>query len=228
MSIEAMAAVLHHSKASGSAKLVLLGIANHQGDAGAWPSINTLARYANIKERQTQYAVRQLLELGEIIIDKNDPVSGKGTNRYWVTVRCPADCDGSTAHRQGVHHSAPGGAVECTGGVQHSAPEPSLEPSEKPILRPRRIPKDFRITKSMREWADDKIPGYDIDTETENFIDYWQSKGGNAAKLDWTKTWQIWMRRNWQNETRRSSRKRSNAESNMDLLKRLREREANE
>jgi hypothetical protein len=43
MSIEAVATVLNHSKARGRAKLVLIGIANHLGDQGAWPSISTLS-----------------------------------------------------------------------------------------------------------------------------------------------------------------------------------------
>lgn len=34
MSIEAMAVALHHSKTQGATKLVLLGIANHEGDGG--------------------------------------------------------------------------------------------------------------------------------------------------------------------------------------------------
>lgn len=49
----------------------------------------------------------------------------------------------------------------------------------------------------MRTWAARSIPGYDIDAETENFIDYWRSKPGAAAtKTDWPATWRTWMRRN--------------------------------
>jgi hypothetical protein len=102
MSIEAMSAVLHHSRARGSTKLVLIGIANHQGDAGAWPAISTLARYANVSERQAQRAIRQLEESGEIKVDYQAPEMMKRTNRYWVTVRCPKECDGTTQHRVGV------------------------------------------------------------------------------------------------------------------------------
>ena len=43
MSIELMSLVLHHSVAQPTHKLILLGIANHQGDGGAWPSIETLS-----------------------------------------------------------------------------------------------------------------------------------------------------------------------------------------
>jgi hypothetical protein len=49
----------------------------------------------------------------------------------------------------------------------------------------------------MRRWAAEKIPGYDIDAETENFIDWWRAKPGAAAtKTDWPATWRTWMRKN--------------------------------
>lgn len=104
MSIEAMAVVLHHSRAKGTAKLVLLGIANHQGDGGAWPSVATLARYANVTERNVQKAIDQLEAKGEL----RRQVQHGGThelpdhrrpNRYDVLVSCPSWCDRSANHR---------------------------------------------------------------------------------------------------------------------------------
>lgn len=60
-----------------------------------------------------------------------------------------------------------------------------------------RIPDDFAIDAGMRQWAREKIAGYDIDAETENFIDWWRSKPGAAAtKTDWPATWRTWMRKN--------------------------------
>lgn len=55
------------------------------------------------------------------------------------------------------------------------------------------IPKDFEITERMREWAREKVPGVDIDSETEKFVDYWLGHGKKMA--DWTATWRNWMRR---------------------------------
>lgn len=104
MSVEAMAAVLHHSKATGTAKLVLLGIANHDGDGGAWPTVATLAKYANTSERGTQKAIARLVELGELRVDRQqggtaDYVDALRPNRYHVLVRCPTGCDGTTRHQ---------------------------------------------------------------------------------------------------------------------------------
>ena len=99
-----MAIALHHSQAKGATKLVLLGIANHDGDGGSWPSISTLARYANVDERTAQRAIGKLQALGEIHRD----IQGGGTwstpshrrpNRYVFTLDCPASCDRSSRHR---------------------------------------------------------------------------------------------------------------------------------
>lgn len=99
-----MAAVLHHSNAKGTRKLVLLGIANHEGDGGAWPTMATLARYANADVRTCQRAVEWLVSKGELevlrqaggtpgIADHHRP------NLFRVRVTCPAWCDRSTRHR---------------------------------------------------------------------------------------------------------------------------------
>lgn len=104
MSVEAMAVVLHHSRAKATVKLVLLGIANHDGDGGAWPTVATLARYANVHPRNVQKALERLVTLGELYVE---PQAGglanladcERPNLYRVLVRCPVWCDGSTQHR---------------------------------------------------------------------------------------------------------------------------------
>lgn len=89
MSIEAVSLVLNQSKATGRAKLVLLGIANHLGDQGAWPSISTLARYANASERSVKRDIQELIELGELRVEvQNAPTNNQyKTNLYWITIR---------------------------------------------------------------------------------------------------------------------------------------------
>lgn len=104
MSVEAMALVLHHSRAKGTAKLVLLGIANHEGDGGSWPTIETLAKYANVDERNVQMAIAKLVNAGELASERQQGGTRKmrdtaRPNLYRVLVRCPMMCDGSTAHR---------------------------------------------------------------------------------------------------------------------------------
>lgn len=104
MSVEALAVVLHHSRARSTAKLVMIGIANHDGDGGAWPTVATLARYANVHPRNVQRALEKLVALGELRVDSQ--AGGLGNvadcerpNLYHVTVRCPTWCDGTPQHR---------------------------------------------------------------------------------------------------------------------------------
>jgi hypothetical protein len=96
MSIEAVSLVLNQSKATGRAKLVLLGIANHLGDQGAWPSISTLARYANASERSVKRDIQELIKLGELRVElQNAPINRQyKTNLYWITIQ-PGVTDGA-------------------------------------------------------------------------------------------------------------------------------------
>lgn len=104
MSVEALAVVLNHSKARGTDKLVLLGIANHDGDGGAYPSIETLGRYANCSRTRVKQALRTLVELGEIVVYERaggtvQTRPDRRTNRYAIKVGCPETCDRSTQHK---------------------------------------------------------------------------------------------------------------------------------
>lgn len=104
MSIEAMAIALHHSRARGTAKLVLLGIANHDGDGGAFPKIATLAKYANVHPRRVVEALNTLGELGELVIHQGDGGTHRTPehvrpNLYELVLCCPEDCDRTKNHR---------------------------------------------------------------------------------------------------------------------------------
>lgn len=147
MSVESMAIALNHSRATGTAKLVLIGIANHDGDGGAWPSVATLARYAGTTPRSVQRAVDQLIELHEVrrhiqkggtgLVD--DP---RRPNLYEFLLQCPADCDRSRHHRTrsqgvpmelstGVTLASPGDAG-VRGGVTPVSPKPTYNPTSTP------------------------------------------------------------------------------------------------
>ena len=99
-----MSLVLHHSKARGTAKLVLIGVANHEGDGGAWPALATLMRYANVDRRNAQRALTKLVELGELQVLRqkggNDLThSAFRPNLYRVAVQCPQTCDRTSQHK---------------------------------------------------------------------------------------------------------------------------------
>lgn len=121
MSVEALAIVLHHSRAKGTAKLVLIGIANHDGDGGAYPTHETLARYANVDERNVRRAIDKLASLGEVVVhvgrggDRDCPEDLR-PNLYELRVSCPVWCDRSRQHRDTRRLAGRQGSLWITGG----------------------------------------------------------------------------------------------------------------
>jgi hypothetical protein len=195
MSIEAMNLVLNHSKATGRAKLVLLGIANHFGDNGAWPSIETLARYANASERSVKRDIQELVELGELVVEVNSaPMKSQyKTNLYWINVEAGVTTQVSRGDSSGKSGVTPVGTQ--TININHKESD----------TRATRIPNDFSVSREMRNWAALNHPDVDIDKATLNFVDYWETKPKNNTKLDWGRTWQTWIR-NTRPEVKQSNR----------------------
>lgn len=61
----------------------------------------------------------------------------------------------------------------------------------------------------MIEWAKKNTPLVGV-VESDQFRDYWLSvPGSKGTKLDWTRTWQVWMRKAQQDAERfQQSRRR--------------------
>ena len=129
MSIQVMQAVWQHSKADGRARLVLLAIADHQGEIGAWPSIATLARMVNSSERSVQRDIQYLQDLGELTVEvQNAPTRHQyKSNLYWV--KLPGVTAGVTNAPSGVTESQSG----VTAGGVLTLKEPLLETNKAQI-----------------------------------------------------------------------------------------------
>ncbi len=154
-----MALVLAHSKLSGAQRTVLLSIANHMGEQGAWPSIKTMAREANCSERTVQRAITAAVAAGELEVldqdggDRNTP-GNRRPNRYHLLLACPPECDGSANHRRrperGDIDVTPTPAPNPTRGDTHVTPEPArgdiydtlgvTQVSPKPSIEPLLLP----------------------------------------------------------------------------------------
>jgi hypothetical protein len=78
---------------------------------------------------------------------------------------------------------------------------------------------DFAITDSMRSWATEKHPQVDIDKATLNFVDYWKSKPKDNKQLDWTRTWQRWIRTTRPEAKARVTREEENKKTIREFLK---------
>jgi len=91
--------------------------------------------------------------------------------------------------------------------------------SKESTNRASEIPDDFSITDDMRVWASDKHPQVDIDKATLNFVDYWKSKPKDNKQLDWTRTWQRWIRTTRPEAKARVSREEENKKAMREFLK---------
>jgi len=127
VSIEIMNAVWKNSKADGRARLVLLAIADHQGEIGAWPSISTLAKMVNSSERSVQRDIQHLQAIGELRVEvQNAPTKTQyKSNLYWVTL------PGVTESQSGVTDSAVRGDTVVVQNLNRTITEPSKAQTEK-------------------------------------------------------------------------------------------------
>jgi hypothetical protein len=208
MSIEAVATVLNHSKARGRAKLVLIGIANHLGDQGAWPSISTLARYANASERSVKRDIQELMNLGELQVDlQSAPMNGQyKTNLYWITIDSGVTAQVSRGDNSGKSGVTPVGTQNIN--INHKETKRTAT----------RIPEDFWPSKELLEWQAEHFEEVDWKLETHKFVDYWSSiSGGKGMKTDWQATWRNWIRNN--KKPKRTSRQDENKKAIREFLK---------
>ena len=140
MSVESMARTLRIQGLTPSEKLLLVGIANHDGDGGAWPSMDTLAMYCCASVRSVQRWIASLVEKGFVAVEQNAggtdrTRNDRRPNRYilnldGVTLLSPRDDE------RGDTTTSPREAPRGDSGVAHGVtelchPNRPLEPSIK-------------------------------------------------------------------------------------------------
>jgi len=112
MAVSMVRYALEQSPARGSARLVLLALADRADDCGlCWPSIGDIARRAQLSRRQTQRAVARLIQMGELRILQ--PGGGRNkVNRVLVVAgRSAAELDrviGKPCHARQGNDPKPG------------------------------------------------------------------------------------------------------------------------
>ena len=208
MSIEVSNAVWKYSKSVGRARLVLLAIADHQGEIGAWPSIKTLATMVNASERSVQRDISELVELGELRVEvQNAPTNRQyKSNLYWVTL------PGVTDYAPGVTDSD-SGVTESTPGVTAVGALTITKPLLEPLLKSSRLPEDWQPRQEDVSVMKEHFPSLDLKLETHAFRDYWRSvPGAKGKKSDWDATW-----RNWIRNTYKRSHNRINSQPDLNL-----------
>lgn len=102
---------------------------------------------------------------------------------------------GTDSVTQSVSEAEPTGLAE-TETETDTSPNGEVARKRAPAKRGTRIPEPFMVTRDMREWAAEEVPGVDIDRSTRMFVDYWRGVAGSkGVKLDWLATWKNWLRR---------------------------------
>lgn len=206
MSVQAISWVLENSESRLGPRHVLISIANHADRLGknAWPSVATIARESRLSEREVQYALRDLVKLGELKVERS--AGPKGTNLYSLTLMqefAPRKvCTPAKSDIEGVQNTTFGGVDFAP---EPSLKQPSLEPSIKPIV-PNWIPIETwmayremrnRIRRPMTEHAVDlairrllqlKVEGFEpVAVLEQSILNSWQglfavkAEGGNGA-----------------------------------------------
>ena len=194
MSIAAMTLAMYHSQATYSTRLVLIAIANFEGEHGAYPSHETIGRLAGgLNRRTVQRAIDDLIELGELTEVKRDGI----TNLYHVTIRCPEGCDGTTQHRvskrgglqtAGGSETAGGGGVQTAGGAVSRPHEPLDNRKDN---RERPLEQNWEPDEHLMGMFETKWPDINPDYHIEQFKLYYLAKG--TKHKDWSRTFQRWM-----------------------------------
>lgn len=138
MSFRTVEAVLERSRSRGSARMVLVVIAecaNHDGSE-AWPAVETIAHRAGISRASVFRQIKALTELGELEVESKGGRSG--CNRYRVTVQ-EASEEGSqveTVSDRDSLSSETGPSHSRSETVSRVRPEPSgttQEPTPSPL-----------------------------------------------------------------------------------------------
>lgn len=214
MSIEALTIALNHSQATGAVKIILIGIANHinPDNDGAWPSHKKLASYANCSERYVQDAVAELVKLGELKFSSRGGQSrgGNKSNRYWLTIKCPPNCDGSTNHRiietQNSETQIRNSVQEIQKSVadirNSTSDEPYIEPVKETVIKPlvakstnkkTSMPLHYEPGQTIKDdFANGKWPLLkSLQDEFESFALHHESKGNKFA--NWDAAFRTWL-----------------------------------
>jgi hypothetical protein len=190
VSVEIISLGLNHSKAKRRAKLVLLGIANHQGDQGAWPSIATLARYTNESERSVKRDIQELIELGElqVIVNGAPGENQYKPNLYWVTIDPSGVTNSGVTESAGVTKNAVRGDKNGTSGVTPSGTQTINKPYRNLFNE------SWQPNEADREKLVELYPSADLDSEVQAMIDYLVAAGKQKDVKDMSARFRTWMR----------------------------------
>jgi len=188
---------------TGSKKSVLIALADMADEqASCFPGHERIAAMTGRSKSTVERAVKDLESMGLLTRSKRHDARGwRTSDRYHLclTVNLPSRQPADSATRLvGSVQSLTVNLLPPTRHHDEAEPlvEPLEEPSEKKSTKGSRISPEWWPSEALLEWAAKEIPLIDALGETPNFVDWWVSAAGaKAVKLDWDRTWKVWMRK---------------------------------
>jgi DNA-binding transcriptional ArsR family regulator len=218
VSVPAVTWALYHAACDDpTQRLVLIALAEHANPLGrdAAASVKNLAFWTGVSERTVQRHLRLLEERGNLLRGNQGIVAYIRADRRPVVYDLPIAERGDRLSPR----SDGRGDTHDADGVTSTSPEPTTEPRDTPqpltgLAPPRdrkghRLPEDWEPEQALGAWACEQLgSGVAVEREIAQFRDYWHAKAGrDACKLDWPKTFRVWIRRAAQDAAQnRSSR----------------------
>ncbi|MEC9268504.1 MAG: helix-turn-helix domain-containing protein [Pseudomonadota bacterium] len=128
MSIEAMTRVWKESKATGTALVVLLALADHANDDFvAWPSIATLSTRARVDRRSVIRTLQKLVDMGELKVVGEGI---RGVKKYRLTSDASVTRDADVTGDTDVTPTSDASVTSTSdASVTRTLTKPTLEPS---------------------------------------------------------------------------------------------------
>ena len=192
--------------------LVLLALADWSNDDGyCWPSIDKIARKARITERGAFKIMAEFKEDKTILLIEQG--GGRSKNNIyrlnpenWSAQEINPESETLNENANPEPYSVNteiNPEPENTKTLNETAHasinknrhdnrhvESTQTRSRKKSTTP--VPDTFIVTEDLTSWANEKGICADLQTETDNFLDY--HKARDSRFVDWTAAWRTWMR----------------------------------
>lgn len=196
MSVGAIDAALSVDLDDGIAKAVLVGLANHtKPGAQCFPGIRLLTIYTGFSERAVRDAIKRLEKNEWIRVerrkDPNNPKLNLSSLYFLNMAKLREQRHPDLAEDEGVVRHAPGNpsinTIECVSGYPAGDARGVMRDTHDPIVpdaRASSVPADWKPSKELIAWCEERFPNVDIDDQLERFILINEERGTQVSNIE--------------------------------------------